>query len=210
MKRSQCLLLTIFAVVLGFGGTSANATEPSRVETITQTVKLYEGVLNFPPPMWVNEVKDFGSSEFFRNQQNNLFTLEQIPKGQKFESWTNLYGVYGFYLPEYDMKRFIEESLNALALGCKEKAKSKLVSAEDGKIIMTYFCSDLVDPLVVNGYNTESGFLYMSQVENSFAKVYMAWRSKREFMKTDKWPMNKETVTEAVERMNKIRYFKAE
>lgn len=178
--------------------------------SITQTIKLYQGVLSFPPPIWVNEIKDIGNSKSFRNQQKNLFALEQIPKDQEFDSYTQIYGVYGFYLPEYDMKRFIDESLNALALGCKVQAKSKVVSAEGGAIIMTYFCSDLQDPLVVDGYNTESGFLYMSQVDQSFAKVYMAWRSKREFMKTDKWPMNEQTVTEAVERMKKIRYFKAE
>jgi hypothetical protein len=186
------------------------AADLSEVKTITQTVKLYEGVLRFPPPPWVNKVEDLGNSKYYRDQQNNLFTLEQIPKAQEFDSWTNIYGVYGFLLPEYNMKRFIDESLNALALGCKVQAKSKVVSAESGAIIMTYFCSDLQDPLVVEGYNTESGFLYMSQVDQSFAKVYMAWRSKREFMKTDKWPMNEQTVTEAVERMKKIRYFKAE
>ncbi len=178
--------------------------------SITQTIKLYQGVLSFPPPIWVNEIKDIGNSKSFRNQQKNLFALEQIPKDQEFDSYTQIYGVYGFYLPEYDMKRFIDESLNALALGCKVQAKSKVVSAEGGAIIMTYFCSDLQDPLVVEGYNTESGFLYMSQVDQSFAKVYMAWRAKKEDMKTDRWPMNEQTVTEAVERMKKIQYFKAE
>ncbi len=197
-------------VFLCLGFSSSIAADLSDVKTITQTVKLYEGVLSFPPPPWVNEVEDLGNSKYYRDQQNNLFTLEQIPKAQEFESWTNLYGVYGFYLPEYDMKRFIEESLNALALGCKIKGRSKLVSAENGGIVMTYFCSDLQDPLVTNGKNTESGFLYMSQVDNSFAKVYMAWRAKKEDMKTEKWPMNKELVTKAVDAMKKIRYFKAE
>jgi len=78
------------------------------------------------------------------------------------------------------------------------------------KIIMTYFCKDLVDPFVKDGYNTESGFLYMSQVEQSFAKVYMAWGAKKEVMKTDKWPMNKETVTEALQRFGRIKYLSAQ
>ena len=202
--------LVIVLLVSSISAPDAVSADLSQVKTITQVVKLYQGVLSYPPPMWVNGVKDLGNSEFFRNQQNNLFALEQIPKGQNFESWSNLYGVYGFYLPKYDMKRFLDESLNALALGCKVQGKSKIVSAEGGAIIMTYFCSDLQDPLVVDGCNTESGFLFLSQVDQSFAKVYMAWRAKKEDMKTDKWPMNEETVTKAVERMKKIRYFKAE
>lgn len=178
--------------------------------SIIQTIKLYQGVLSFPPPIWVNEIKDIGNSKSFRNQQENVFALEQIPKDQEFDSYTQIYGVYGFYLPKYDMKRFLDESLNALALGCKVQGRSKLVSAENGGIMITYFCGDLQDPLVADGYNTESGFLFLSQIDQSFAKVYMAWRAKKEDMKTDKWPMNEETVTEAVERMKKIRYFKAE
>jgi len=177
--------------------------------SITQTVKLYQGILSFPPPIWVNEIKDIGNSKTFRNQQKNVFALEQIPKDQEFGSYTQIYGVYGFHLPGYDMKRFLDGSFNALALGCKVPIRSKLVSAENGGIIMTCFCSDLKDPLVVDGYNTESGFLFLGQVDQSFAKVYMAWRAKKEDMKTDKWPMNEETVTKAVERMKKIRYFKA-
>ena len=160
--------------------------------------------------MWITGVTSLGNSKFYRDQKKNLFTLEQIPKDQKFESWTTLYGVYGFYLPQYDMKRFIGESLNALALGCKVQAKSKIVSVENGAVIMTYFCSDLQAPFVVNDNNTESGFLCMSQVNHSFAKVYMAWRAKSADMKTDRWPMNENTVTEAMERLKRIRYFKAE
>ena len=179
-------------------------------DKITQTIRLYQGILEFPPAPWVRKIQDINNTKTKQAQNNNLFSLDQIPKDQEFGSWKNLCGVYGFYLPDYDMKRFIDESLNALALGCKVKAKSKVVSVENGGVIMTYFCSDLQDPFVFHGYNTESGFLYMSQVDQSFAKVYMAWRSKREFMKTDKWPMNEQTVTEAMERMKKIRYFKAE
>jgi len=198
------------ALILWAGAVHAAESDTPEVKEIKQTIKLYQGVLSFPPPMWVKEVKDLGNSQFYRDQQRNLFTLEQIPKDQEFEKWTNLYGVYGFHLPEYDMKRFVDESLNALALGCKVQAKSKIVSAQDGKIIMTFFCTDLRDPLVVDGYNTETGFLFMSQVDQSFAKVYMAWRSKQEYRNTDKWPMNKETVTEVIDRMMKIQYFKAE
>nr|WP_287412896.1 hypothetical protein [Pseudodesulfovibrio sp.] len=182
----------------------------TETEKITQTLRLYQGTLVFPPPLWVNKVKDLGKSKYWREQNKNLFSLEQIPKPQTFDSWKQIYGVYGFYLPEYNLKRFIDESLNALALGCKTQAKSKIISAEDGKIIMTYFCSDLQDSGVSDGYNTESGFLYMSQVDQSFAKVYMAWRAPIEYMKTDKWPMNEERITEALERLKKIRYFKPE
>lgn len=185
--------------------------EPISQDTkITQTVKLYEGVLAFPAPIWVHKKEELKNINIAQRQNGNVFSLEQIPKDQEFESWKNLYGIYGFYLPEYDMKRFLNESLNALAMGCKVQAKSKLVSAENGALVMTYFCSDLADALVVDGYNTESGFLYLSQVDKSFAKVYMAWRAKKETMQTDKWPMNEDTVRQAIQRLQQVRYFSPE
>lgn len=171
----RIMVLIVFIVTLGYS--NASAQEPVQPKKISQVIKLYQGVLKFPPPLWVEKVEDMTNVKNFQNQQKNMFTLEQIPKDQEFDNWDQLYGVYGFYLPEYDMKRFLSESLNALALGCKVQSKSKVVSAENGKIILTYFCSDLQDPLVVDGNNTESGFLFMSRVDQSFAKVYMAWRA---------------------------------
>ena len=203
-------LILLASLFLALGTSDVHAQEPIKPKKITQVIKLYQGVLEFPPPLWVKEPKNLGNTEFFRNQQKNMFTLEQIPKGQQFDGWKQLYGIYGFYLPDYDMKRFIQESINALALGCKEKAKITLAGAENSSVILTYLCTDLIDPLVKDGDNTESGFLLISQVEQSFAKVYVAWRSKREYMKTDKWPMNKENVSKAYGALQSVRYFPAQ
>ncbi|WP_207263253.1 hypothetical protein [Desulfovibrio sp. Huiquan2017] len=201
------LAMTVVLFVALFAGSAASAQD---VGNMTQAIKLYQGVLSFPPAPWVKEIKDMANTKTSQSQQKNLFSLEQIPKEQEFDGWKQLYGVYGFYLPKYDMKRFIQESINALSMGCKVKAKVTLAGAEDGAAILTYLCTDLAEPLVKDGYNTESGFLYVSQVKQSFAKVYLAWRSKREYMKTDKWPMNKENVTKAYEAMKTIRYFPSE
>lgn len=208
MNRKICF--TIMSIIVFAGGCMASNAKAQDVQSITQTIKLYQGILKFPTAPWVKEIKDIKNIKNSQNQNKNMFSLEQIPKDQEFDSWKTLYGIYGFYLPEYDLQRFVNESLTALALGCKAQPKSKVVTAENGKVILTYFCSDLQDPLVDDGYDTESGFLFMSQVEQSFAKVYMAWRAPKEDMKTDKWPMNEERITEALERLKKIRYFKPE
>ncbi len=170
------------------------------------TMTIYNGNLVYPAPHWISDVNDLGNIKVFRDQTKNTFTLEQIPKNQDFEEWSTLYGVYGWHLPDYDFKRFITESLNALALGCKEQAKSRLVNAEGGNVIMTYHCAALVDPLVQNGKDTESGFLYMSHVGSSYVKVYQAWRASNKDRDTPAWPINDESVANAIERMKQITY----
>ena len=179
---------------------------PQAPPMIMQTMTIYNGLLTYPAPHWISSPKDVGNFKASREQTKSSFTFEQIPKDQDFESWTMLYGVYGWHLPEYDFKRFIAESLNALALGCKEQAKSKLVSAEGGSVVMTYHCAALVDPLVKNGKDTESGFLYMSHVGSSYVKVYQAWRASNKDRDTAAWPITAQSVANAIERMKQIRF----
>ena len=134
---------------------AADISDKPEARKMTQVINLYQGVLEFPPALWVDGLKDLGNSNTYRNQQKDRFTLEFIPKDQKFDGWKQLYGIYGFHLPDYDMKRFTQESINALALGCKEKAKITVAGAENGSVLLTYLCTDLIDPLVKDGDNAE-------------------------------------------------------
>ncbi|MFV0423844.1 hypothetical protein [Oleidesulfovibrio sp.] len=134
--------------------------------------------------------------------------FEQIPKDQEFKSWTNLYGVYAWQLPEYDIQRFAVESLNALAMGCKAEPEIGQIEAENG-LIVRYHCNELEDTLVVNGNNAESAFLFMGQAGQSFAKVYMSWRGKAEDIDTEKWPLTEQVQADAINHMKVIYYFKA-
>jgi hypothetical protein len=93
----------------------------------------------------------------------------------------------------------------AMALGCKEKPTSMLITSEDGRMVTTFHCQNLADPFVVNGNNVESGFLYLSYTGKTFVKVYQAWRGKAEDMGTTKWPLNEASITDNVENFLSIR-----
>lgn len=179
------------------------AEEPPRM---VHAIKLYEGILKYPPPLWMKTKDTFGDFKVSRKQENNSFHFELIPKAQDFENWTRIYGIYAWQLAEYTLQRFMDESLNALALGCKDQAKSSLVAADDGRIVMTYMCSCLKDILVRDGKDAESGFLYMSNVNNTYVKAYQAWRYSSKDIGTDRSPMSRETVAEAAEDMKNIRF----
>ncbi|BBD08496.1 hypothetical protein [Desulfovibrio ferrophilus] len=180
----------------------------SDLPEITQTMKLYEGVLTFPPPLWINDVKELGGSIYHREQRGNLFTLEQIPKGQEFDSWTQLHGVYGYYLPEYDMDRFLRESIGALVVGCKVEPKMGVARNDKGDIMLSYRCDELQDELVKNGNNAERAIVFASQVRQSFAKVYQSWRGATETL--EKLTFTKSVIEEATKRTQAIRFFGAQ
>ena len=108
------------------------------------------------------------------------------------------------------MKRFIQESLNALSWGCEVEASSTIVSSNDGGVLMTYHCDNLVKDLTQNGNDVESGFLYIGQTGNTFAKVYQAWRANSKDKGTDLWPINDKVFTDAISAMQIIRFIKTE
>ena len=151
-----------------------------------------------------------GDFSVYKKQEDNTFTFEMIPKSQKFDSWTNIYGVYAWKLPEYDLKRFFEESLHALSMGCKKQATSSLAAVEDGRMVLAYHCPSIADELVCDGNDAESGFLYLSQANNTFVKVYQAWRYDSRKIGTEQTPMTRGVIADAVEDMKAIRFMRAE
>lgn len=209
MNRFRAIMCVLVAMVFLSGGAGARAKKWTKASIPTHTIRLHEGVLTFPPPVWMDEVKAVGGLKSHRDQYDNYYTLEQIPRNQEFDNWTRLYGVYGYHLPEYDMERFLDESANVLALGCREPAKFRVVSAGKDSMILTFYCSGLKAPCGSGGNDSESGLLYVSQVGHSFAKVYMGWRAPCEKVTGSGGWYNRQQVTEALGRLKEVRYSKA-
>jgi len=188
----------------------ARAEEPQNATSTQQsgatpgmviTMRLYEGVIRCPMPLWIKEPKQIGDSKMSRSQQKNLFSFEMIPKAQEFSNWTRLYGVYGFYLPEYNLKRFFDESMNALALGCKAQGQAHILSAGDNAIALEYYCPELRPEVVSGGNTVERAFLYIAHTGKTYAKVYQAWRGAANAQNATDWPTNPKVEREAVESM---------
>lgn len=209
-----CLFLACFTAH-GLAEEQHNATQAKaqaaagEQPSMVLTMKLYDGVIKCPFPLWVKEAKQIGESKMFRNQKKNIFSFEMVPKSQEFSSWTRLYGVYGLYLPEYDMKRFFDESMNALALGCKGQSKARILSAENNTITLEYYCPELRPEIVTDGNTVERAFMYISHTGKTFAKVYQAWRGSDNSTESEDWPSNPAVQQQAVESMKAIRFYPA-
>lgn len=208
MKRAKSIVAyaRIMAVACSFLVLSAGMAYSNDYDNATKriTTRLYEGVINCPFPYWVKQLKQLNDTKFSRNQNRNLFSLEMIPEPQEFANWTRLYGIYGFYLPEHEMKRFFDESMNALALGCKGQSTARILSAENNTITLEYYCPELRPEVVTDGNTVERAFMYISHTGKTFAKVYQAWRGSSDSTQSEDWPTNPKVQQEAIERMNSI------
>ncbi|SNS28912.1 hypothetical protein SAMN04488503_0173, partial [Humidesulfovibrio mexicanus] len=93
-----CLFLAC-SVAQGLAEAQHNATQAKaqaaagEQPNLVLTMKLYDGVIKCPFPLWVKESKQIGESKMFRNQKKNIFSFEMVPKSQEFSSWTRLYGI---------------------------------------------------------------------------------------------------------------------
>lgn len=208
LATAACLLLSAcVASTQKNGSTTGTApTATSAPFSIMMTMAIYEGVLAFPTPHWVTTIKDLGNIKTFRNQNTTSYTFEQIPKDQELENWSTLYGIYGWQKPGYDMPHFIAESTDALAKGCKTQARIKQITSGKDKVIATFDCDTLVDGLVKDGKDSESGVLLMTRTGNSYVRVYQAWRAPSQDRNTPAWPADEATLTANVERMQRITY----
>ncbi|GAB6126269.1 hypothetical protein [Humidesulfovibrio idahonensis] len=198
-----------------FAQDQQNATQPPNqpvgaMPNLVLTLNLYDGIIKCPFPLWVKEPKQIGESKMYRHQKGNLFSVEMIPKAQAFSHWTRLYGIYGFYLPEHDMKRFFDESMNALALGCKAQGQAHILSTGDNAITLEYYCPELRPEVATDGNTVERGFMFISHTGKTYAKVYQAWRGGSNATESEDWPTHPNVEQEAVEKMKSIRFFKAE
>lgn len=217
VRHGLAFIALVGFILIGTFG-QARAEEPQNATSAQQsgatpgmviTMRLYEGVIRCPMPLWIKEPKQIGDSKMSRNQQKNLFSFEMIPKAQEFSNWTRLYGVYGFYLPEHNLKRFFDESMNALALGCKAQGQAHILSAGDNAITLEYYCPELRPEVVTDGNTVERGFLFISHTGKSYAKVYQAWRGAANATETEDWPTNPKVEEAAIKAMASMRFFPA-
>lgn len=200
---SDCAVRAVVAVML-MCVMLVPAAHAGGMPKIMQTIPLYEAVLKFPIPIWIKDKAQMGDVKMSHHQEKNSFTLEQIPKAQEFENWSNLYGIYAWNLQGYNMKRFFDESLNAFSLGCKEQVNFLPLEDDKGATIIAAQCPELRDELVKDGKSVESGFMYMGQVNNTFVKVYLAWRGTPEDVQSEKWPSSEPVLLDTIALMKSI------
>ncbi|MDX5594453.1 hypothetical protein [Pseudovibrio sp. SPO723] len=212
--------LLICAGFIAFGllpGTSVSAEGQDKAPDFIQSIQVYEAVISYPPPMWIKAGEPIGQSEYFRHQNGPEFIFEQIPKGQKFESWTQLYAVRGDYIKldqDVSLDAYLSMSLQPFIDICgQENATVQRISESGSSGTFLLICQDTPHAPEGGVYGKGTGevaLFHFAKVNDTFVKVYHEWRGKSFLVQNpETWPVKQDVLVSAIERFQSISVFAA-
>jgi hypothetical protein len=151
---------------------------------VTQTVRVYDATLIYPPPLWVKSQDDaVNGSEHFREQKGNSFVLEQIKKPETFTNWTEMLKITGVQTPEAQklgVTRVIALSNDAYLKACSNDNVGQHVFHQDAAgAVYAVFCGNTPNGPRAIGYGDGVGEISVSRlfiVKNTLLTVQYAWR----------------------------------
>lgn len=134
--------------------------------------------------------------------------MEQIPKGQKFENWSQLYAVAAFNIGSLSFEQFIQQSLGVYVQTCgKENFKMQVLGKTEKSFVTIVFCENSPNS-TGGGYGPGIGeitLFYMAKPFGTNIKIYHHWKGDS-FDAADKssWPVDEAAIKIMVERFKSI------
>ncbi len=177
---------------------------------IFQSIRLNDAMVQYPAPSWVSGGDPRAQSEFYRNQKDNVFILEQIPKGEDFEHWTALYAIMATYEPKYSFKQFVDGSVAVFAQKCgRDHFNVEVMNQNDTTVLLAIMCGSYTNAHSEFGYSPDVGditAMRLDKVHDSFIKTYHHWRGDKFDLKDQNgWPVSRDTLITMLKRLGAMR-----
>ena len=194
-------------------GRTAETLNPDKFKHVTN---IFEAVVQYPAPSWRTSVS-LDDSEYYRDQKGPSFIFEQIPKGESFEAWTQLYAVHGAYLPkvgDLTINKYANLNMNGFIQACGRQniAITKLDDSANALTIIL-FCAASPNGSAKLGYGPDKGeiaLMTFRRQDNTFIKVYHEWRGQKFTAENNAtWPVTPTVLNEMIRRFKDIRISKS-
>lgn len=203
--------VAIACVVLAclYGETSRADTEKFDPEKFNQVIKVFDTSVKYPAASWQDD-RLVDSSEYYRNQQGPAFVFEQIPKGEKFESWSKLYAIHGQMNENLTFETYVKASLQVYFEVCgADNFKLQVLQKSDVHITVLIFCEDSPNGTMA-GYGAGVGevtLMYLARPKTAFIKIYQHWRGDA-YKAADQssWPASMDEVQMMIKRFKHIAF----
>ena len=172
-------------------------------------VKIYEVVVQYPPPIWGTDAETARNSHFNRQQKGNRFILEQVPGDEEIASWKRLYSVYGLYAPNIRFEAFKERSLKRWVRSCgRENLGIQQVVDEPLRWMAIVVCESTPAGPSESGWGLGVGaitLMDLQRISDTYVRVHHTWRGpsfSRD--RPDTWPVSETDLREMTRRLARV------
>ena len=177
-----------------------------------QSLSAFGGSVTFPQATWVKGALSDAESEFHREQHGGNVVWEQIPKGQSFQSWQQLYAVSAQSRRAADqtiLTSAVETGYVYMLVCGPENFEVITISQSLVDATYVYVCENS-PKLSVVGYGEGIGEVSLHRVAfagSAVFKVYHSWRGpKFDFQDRSTWPVSNDELDKVKERFRQISF----
>jgi len=211
LKRAA--LVGLVAVGMLFGVSPTSAQQAPNFDRAPQVIKIFNAIVSYPLPSWIKPPISLDQSEYYKDQQGPSFLLEQIPKGEKFESWSRLYAVHGTVIKNgqnITLDNYAFLNFGPLIKACgKENISLQRIHQSKHSQSFVVLCQDTPHAQPGSGYGQgvgEVGLFRFTKFKNTFIKIYQEWRG-QSFDSTNNttWPVSQEELKIMIRRFGYIK-----
>ncbi len=176
----------------------------------SQALNMFDAKVSYPAPSWQKTTDAFKEIEYSHQANDNAIILEQIPKGQTFKSWTNLYAVTAQYSKTIPLSVYVNLSTNAFLVACgKENFETRFLAKNPNAYLFFVFCQNSANGPPHLGYGDgvgEISVMMISKHKDTFVKIYEQWRGKNFSVRdTNSWPVQESEMQKMAQRFKTIR-----
>ena len=212
-KVLVCALFT--AVFVPFSSIRDAQAEEVDAAAVPQQINLYDAFLEFPQPAWITGQIEQGDildrSEFFKEQKGPQFILEQIPAGESFARWTQLFAVVAEELDagaSIPIGTFVDFSIATNQEACAaNRFAFQSLSVSENDAILLMVCGSTDHGPAEFGYGPGVGEISLWRFivfESTYLKLYQRWRGTAFDIDENRevWPVADAGLKEMVRRLS--------
>ena len=208
-KVSFSLTLLAGAVLMSQVAFTESKDKPD-YRNLKSMVNIFGATLTYLPPVWYKSNKNpLENSEFHRVSKGGLFMLEEIPKGQSFDDWKEIYVVMATGGVTESVKQDLDLYFSDYKIACNKHYDMSVAYQGDDKVIFQVMC-EKTPGTTASGYGKKKGTLALfsyTRLGNIAVFNKHEWRGKA-FKKSDKesWPVSQRDYAETLMRLQQVKF----
>ncbi|WP_407877834.1 hypothetical protein [Francisella sciaenopsi] len=178
------LLLSVFTILISLSISFSAEKDymgmsKDQVKNSIQTMKIYDASLTYPYPTWFSTGL---IGDVYRSQKGISFLYEQIPTGQSFDDWKEIYTISGLYDKEnkLSISQYANYVLSGFVKSCGKNVKILNTAKTESSSMSILLCGSLSNKNI-KAYNNNPGevaIFKFIKFKNTIIQIGQEWKTK--------------------------------